>query len=586
MIGTISNKAATAVQNAGIPLNMKSRYDIEIDDLDLENISQSAWEIVIQNNTPPSLFIKDNALVCIKQNMSDGSLFIKQVDRTDLRHFLAQYVNFVVRQQNKRMIVLAPSAVCDDMIEFIDPRIPALKQITQVPIFTSGGALIDTPGYHQQSGVYYDHTIDIPKVSDRPTYDEMVAVRSLIDDLIIDFGFVSKSDKAHWYALCIQLFCRNMIDGPTPLYPFTAPTAGSGKGMLSNIPLVILTGGEYSTSTLPYSDAELTKMMIDKLRKGIPAVLFDNVNRTIDSGVLANLLTARSSKERLLGLNEDATSEIRLAWIATGNNLSMSHEIARRSVPIAIDPKVMNPDLRPGSDFKHPQLIDFVKDNRSILVHAILTLIRYGIQNTPDVDYRPQNLGSYEKWSDVMGRILYNIGVRGFLENIIKFRDNANVESNMWTVIVSAWYSKFQCKDVITSHVFDEIKDTDINIKGDTESKQRAEFGRMVSSKRDTIIQVKLDDGSTLNAKITKHPEGKMRHKSSLWRLELAEAPKIGNNGHSNVPVDYTGPAIWRSKDYDHPINITGYEDLGDVGEFFTIEGSSTGIPYNEVVGV
>jgi hypothetical protein len=42
-------------------------------------------------------------------------------------------------------------------------------------------------------------------------------------------------------------------------------------------------------------------------------------------------------------------------------------------------------------------------------------------------------------------------------------------------------------------------------------------------------------------------------------------------------------PAMWRNKDYDAPINVTGELGEKDGKKFYAVEGSNTGVPEDEL---
>jgi hypothetical protein len=112
--------------------------------------------------------------------------------------------------------------------------------------------------------------------------------------------------------------------------------------------------------------------------------------------------------------------------VATANNPTLSTEISRRCIRIRIDPRVDKPWQREG--VKHPKLRTWITDHRGDLIWAALVLCRYGLQH--GTVGRP--LGSYESWSDVLGRILQGAGFPGFLGNLDALYDRADVEGAAW----------------------------------------------------------------------------------------------------------------------------------------------------------
>src|SRR5262249_34730823 len=142
------------------------------------------------------------------------------------------------------------------------------------------------------------------------------------------------------------------------------------------------------------------------------AIVIDNLNRKLASGKLAAALTATEFSDRILGKSEQVALPVRCAWVATANNPMLSTEISRRCIRIRIEPKTDRPWER--QDFKHTKLRTWITEHRGDLTWAALVICRYGLQH--GTAGRP--LGSYEVWSDVIGRILDGAGFSGFLGSL------------------------------------------------------------------------------------------------------------------------------------------------------------------------
>lgn len=77
--------------------------------------------------------------------------------------------------------------------------------------------------------------------------------------------------------------------------------------------------------------------------------------------------------DRLLGGNQLVVFPVTTTWIATGNNVGLSLEIARRAVRCRMDAGEEHPELR--SDFTH-NLLAWAHQNRGELVWSLLTPTR------------------------------------------------------------------------------------------------------------------------------------------------------------------------------------------------------------------
>ena len=139
-------------------------------------------------------------------------------------------------------------------------------------------------------------------------------------------------------------------------------------------------------------------------------------------GNLASALTTPTYRARLLHSNRTVNAQIRWVWAAVANNIKGSSENLRRMVMIELDAHTAAPEKRSG--WRHNDLPGWVIDHRGELVWACLTLI----QNWVAKGMKPwegKALNSFEGWSRVMGGILRDAGVRGFLDNRDRLRSYA-----------------------------------------------------------------------------------------------------------------------------------------------------------------
>src|SRR5215813_1272359 len=92
-----------------------------------------------------------------------------------------------------------------------------------------------------------------------------------------------------------------------------------------------------------------------------------------------------------------------MVWLASGNNMQFQGDVARRVVPIALDPKMERPEER--TDFKHNPLLPWVEQERPRLTIAALTILKaYFTASCPAQDIAP--LGSFEAWSNLVRQAL------------------------------------------------------------------------------------------------------------------------------------------------------------------------------------
>jgi hypothetical protein len=166
-----------------------------------------------------------------------------------------------------------------------------------------------------------------------------------------------------------------------------------------------------------------------------------NIERTLRSGQLAAALTTSEWSDRLLGKSEALHLHSRTIWIATGNNIHLGGDIARRAYWIRLDSNLPRPWLRDSRDFKR-ELPSWAVEHRHEIVGALLTMACAWFRNGKPV-WTGRPLGSYEAWSRTVGGILEYCGMTGFLSNLENLYEQADDEPTQWAVFLSAVFDSF-----------------------------------------------------------------------------------------------------------------------------------------------
>ena len=254
-----------------------------------------------------------------------------------------------------------------------------------------------------------------------------------------DFPFVSDADRAGFLSMLLTAFVRPMIDGPTPLFGLDAPAPGTGKGLLAEVFSEIVTGRPLKPTTCPRRAEEWPKKITSALASAPAVVALDNVPERggLKSEDLAAVLTCRVWSDRILGVSRTCELPNRAVWLATGNRLSGSGEIQRRTVPIMLDANCEKPAERGG--FKRADLLGHVRANRPSLVRDCLTLCAAGLRETADPPGAPK-MGSFERWCSLLARTLHAAGVPGFLGNRNRAAERAD-DAGEWPAFVAQWWA-------------------------------------------------------------------------------------------------------------------------------------------------
>lgn len=303
------------------------------------------------------------------------------------------------------------------------------------------GSIHGEPGYDAVTWTYYAPNGDFPPVADNPGLDDAKASLRLLFRLIADFPFVSDVDRAVWLAGLLTLFMRPAIKEPVPGFVSDAAVIGSGKTKLWEMASIAATGDTCPRSTYPGgrdADTEMAKRITGVVMAGYRLVLLDNVGDGVTFGCasLANVMTARTWAERILGTNDHTPSlPARTVWFATGNNFSQTEEMSRRFLVCRLEPDVEKPHLRDDFQIK-TELETYVRDQRPEIVRAALTILRaHALAGRPG---EVKKLGSYGEWSRMVAAAVKWVYGVDPIEAIVKADTGANTEAASRSMLISA----------------------------------------------------------------------------------------------------------------------------------------------------
>jgi hypothetical protein len=204
----------------------------------------------------------------------------------------------------------------------------------------------------------------------------------------------------------------------------------------------------------PEREEEFEKVLVSALFDGSSLVIFDNVEHRLSSPSLARALTAKTFSGRLLGTNIKIDLPVESIFIGNGNNVRMGGDLPRRCYFIQMDPKTSKPWLR--DNFKHPDLLKWVRDHRGELAAALLIMARaWIVAGKPSS--KTSKIGSFEKWCETVGGILHYAGVTGFLENAEKIYNESDEDSLEWEFFLKKWFENYGVSPVQVSRIYEDF---------------------------------------------------------------------------------------------------------------------------------
>ncbi len=154
------------------------------------------------------------------------------------------------------------------------------------------------------------------------------------------------------------------------------------------------------------------------------------------------LLTSATWDDRRLGSNEPISVPNLFIWAFSGNNVVVAKDTKRRVIHCRQEINREDPQKRLASEFLHPDLLSWIKQERPRLIHAILTLLRgWAVAGRPP----GQVLGSFEGWSTVIGGCIEWLGLPSPISTQDEYdeRIGSTGEAGALLVFLRAWIEAF-----------------------------------------------------------------------------------------------------------------------------------------------
>jgi hypothetical protein len=432
------------------PRQQPEPVEIPLGDEPREVVHQALAALVAAND-PPAVFVRSGRL-CRLIRDENGHGALEPMSEGAMRVALERAACFMRGDGDKRASVPAPRHVIESVRALGSwSGIVAVEAIVEMPVLRPDGTVLDRAGYDAATRLVYDPdpSLQLQPIPAEPTAaDVEAALALLLDELLIDFPFVTPADKANSLGLLITPIVRHLVS-LVPLAVVDAPRAGSGKGLLAQLVSIIASGRPAAVMVDPADEAEWRKTITSVLEPGNTFVFVDEVS-TLRSASLGAALTASDHSGRRLGHTEMIRVPQRATWIAAGNNVQLAGDLPRRAYRIRLDPKMARPWLR--KDFRHDDLEGWTGEHRGDLLAALLTLARaWHAAGQPAADVPA--LGSFGPWAKTVGGILHHANVEGFLGNLAELYDENDEEAREWETFLRSTAEVFNECEFSTSEL-------------------------------------------------------------------------------------------------------------------------------------
>lgn len=251
-------------------------------------------------------------------------------------------------------------------------HLPPLAGVVRQPYFReTDGVLITEPGYDKKSqrfGVFDARQFILPD----PTLEAARRALAVLEDLLVEFHFVTAADKAAALSAIFTAVVRPTL-AYAPGFHVRAPVFGSGKTYLCELIGAFAGPGANSKVSYPTTSEEATKVILSLLMTSPAVIEFDDMDTDwIPHGTIKRMLTADQITDRILGVSKTATVSTRTLFLGSGNNVGPVRDLLRRVLTIHVDPRCSTPATMKYNGSP----VDKVRQRRWAYVVAVLTIIQ------------------------------------------------------------------------------------------------------------------------------------------------------------------------------------------------------------------
>lgn len=315
------------------------------------------------------------------------------------------------------------------------PNVRPLAGVVEFPVLRPDGTIASSYGYDETTHLFIANRTEL-SVPESPTQADAKQAMESLNELVQDFPFAEEPHRAAWLAGVLTPLIRPAIGAVVPCFLIEANASGVGKLLLIKVTSNILTGRDLGAT--PDSDeVEMAKKLTTFVRMGRRLVLLDNLTGKFGGASIDAMLTSAVWEERILGQSHAGTWPNNMTIYATGNNVLVGGDTARRIVFIRLETKLENPEERDDVHRSESELIEFIRENRSRFLSDAFTVLRsYIVAGRPTIPMKPW--GSFGAWSSIVRASILYAGGADPGDTRVELQSKAGSTAEVAKVLASA----------------------------------------------------------------------------------------------------------------------------------------------------
>jgi putative DNA primase/helicase len=291
---------------------------------------------------------------------------------------------------------------------------PTVTGILSAPTLRADGTLLNQEGLDVRTGLLLINLPEMPEVKEKPSREEALEALKLLKELLKEFPFLDEPSRVVALSLVLSMMVRGAL-GQVPLHLFTAPAAGSGKSLLTDIASMIATGRRAAVVAAASRLDEQEKRIAAAMLSGRPLVALDNLTGVLTSSLLCQAVSQPVVAYRKMGGDTEIDLECRSVFAANGNNIAIAGDLGRRTLFARLDVEVEKPWERA---FEQKPLEMIARDRGRYIAAALTIPLAYLAAGSPRRANTVAN--GFEEWTH-------------FVRDALVWLDEADVASTMNT---------------------------------------------------------------------------------------------------------------------------------------------------------
>jgi hypothetical protein len=252
--------------------------------------------------------------------------------------------------------------------------LPLVVAVATAPVVLGDGSVLRSNGLDRDRGIIFRIPAQLLALLPTSVTEERVAeaMRFLFDEWLCDVA-TDLVGRSILVADALTIIERSALP-ERPVFFVTGGKRGSGKTTALMMIVVAATGVRPSASAWSWRDEERRKALASYLLAGLPALVWDNIDRgsEISCPHIERASTSATYSDRLLGVNQLIVVPASTVQHFTGNNIGPTGDLASRALLARLDADRADPENR---EFTHPDPVGWTEANRGKILKALYTVL-------------------------------------------------------------------------------------------------------------------------------------------------------------------------------------------------------------------